>query len=183
MPDWYAVFKFLHIAAAICWIGGGMVLMTLGILAERRKDTASYMTVIKQVTSLATVWFIPSSLATLIFGIVASAIGGLWSEAWVILGLVGFAATFATGNFLIKPTAERIEKLDAEGHHAAAEADAHRMLQVSKFDYVMLFSVVALMVLKPGWGDIVTLGIIAVVIAAGGVLFLRPVLSQTARAA
>ena len=180
--DWYGVFKFLHVVASICWIGGGVVLMTLGILAERRKDSGAYMTVIKQVTSLALVWFIPSSLATVVFGVAVAAIGGLWGEAWVILGLVGFAATFVTGNFFIKPTAERIEKLAAEGKGAEAEALAHKMLEVSKFDYVMLFSVVAIMVVKPGWNDVVTLGVLAVVVIVGGVLFLRPALSPTASA-
>ena len=60
-------------------------------------------------------WFIPSSMATLLFGLVTVFISGLWGEAWVILGLIGFAATFATGNFYLKPTAERIEKLEAGG--------------------------------------------------------------------
>jgi uncharacterized membrane protein len=180
--NWYDVFKFLHIAAAVCWIGGGVVLMMLGILAERRKDPAAYMTVVKQVVSLAMVWFMPSALATVIFGIVAASINGLWDQAWAILGLVGFAATFVTGNFLIRPAAEKIAKLDAAGQHEQARTEARRMLQISKFDYVMLFTVIADMVFKPGWGDLVTLGVMAVVVVAGAALFLRSAFTTPAAA-
>ena len=33
--DWYSIVKFLHIASATLWVGGGFVLFLLGVLAER----------------------------------------------------------------------------------------------------------------------------------------------------
>jgi uncharacterized membrane protein len=181
--DWYSIFKFLHVAAAVCWVGGGVVLMYLAVLAGRAKDDNAQMTVVKQTASLAMAWFIPASMGTLIFGIITATIGNAWSDAWVILGLLGFAATFTTGNFVIRPTADAIAKYEGEGKRDMALAEGKRLMQVAKFDYVMLFTVIADMVLKPQWSDIVLLVIMAVVLAAGAAVFLLPALQQKAAAA
>jgi uncharacterized membrane protein len=176
--DWYAIFKFLHVAAAVCWVGGGVVLMFQGLLAARAHDRAAQMTVVKQTAGLSMNWFIPASMATLIFGIVTATLGSSWSDAWVILGLVGFAATFATGFFGIRPLAESIAKAEAEGKDGGSYGG--KMLQIAKFDYVMLFTVIADMVLKPQWSDVVLLVVMAVLLVVGAVLFLLPGLRPAA---
>jgi hypothetical protein len=175
--DWYSIFKFLHVASAVCWVGGGVVLMYQGLLAERAKDTEAQLVVVKQTAALALTWFMPASLATVIFGVIVATLGGLWSEAWVILGLLGFAATFSTGNFVIRPTADQIAKHENEGRRDAAVGYGAKLLQVAKFDYVMLFTVIADMVLKPSWSDIWLLIVMAVVLVAGAALFLVPALT------
>jgi uncharacterized membrane protein len=170
--DWYAIFKFLHVVAAVCWVGGGVVLMFQGLVAARANNHAAQMTVIKQTAGLANNWFIPASIGTLIFGAVAATLGNSWSDAWVILGLAGFAATFCTGFFGIRPLAESIAKAEAEGRDAGNYGG--KMLQIAKFDYVMLFTVIADMVLKPQWSDTILLMVMAVVLVVGAVLFLLP---------
>jgi len=86
--NWYDIFKFLHVASAVCWVGGGVILMYLGARAGRANDTDAQMTVIKQTASLARGWFMPAALSTVIFGLIVATLGNLWSNAWVILGLV-----------------------------------------------------------------------------------------------
>ena len=176
--DWYSVVKFLHVCAAICWVGGGMVLIFMAIMAGRRKDTAEQLAIVGHVGALSTIWFIPASLATVLLGMIVATLGGLWSSAWVVLGLVGFAATFATGNFVLKPTADRIAALTKEGKIDGAAGEGQRILGVSKFDFVMLFTVVADMVLKPAWSDYWLLGIMAVVLIVAAGLFLVPALTR-----
>ena len=108
---------------------------------------------------------------------------GLWSDAWVILGLVGFAATFCTGNFVIRPTADAIAAHEGQGRRDLALAAGNKLMKVAKFDYVMLFTVIADMVLKPEWSDVIVLAIMALVIAGGAALFLVPALrTETATA-
>jgi uncharacterized membrane protein len=176
--DWYSILKFLHVSSAVCWVGGGVVLMYLGVLAERAKDTEGQMVVVKQTARLALLWFVPSSLATVIFGLATATVGGLWSNAWVILGLIGFIATFCTGNFIIRPTADAIAKSESEGKRDTANAYGNKLLTVAKFDYVMLFTVIADMVLKPAWSDVWILGIMAVVLIVGAGVFLVPALGR-----
>jgi uncharacterized membrane protein len=170
--DFYSIFKFLHVVAAMAWVGGGVTIFAMAIFAERAKDDAEMMRIMGSVGMMAMRWFMPSSLLTLIFGFVMTFLGGLWTELWVLLGLVGFAATFCTGHFVLRIKAMEAGKLMQEGRVAEAAVVGKRLLQVSKFDYTMLFLVVADMVFKPHWTDYVTLGAFATVLVAAAYLFL-----------
>lgn len=170
--DLYLIFKFLHVAAAIAWIGGGVTLFAMGMFAASRKDDAEMMRALGGVGFMANRWFVPSSLVTLLCGIVMAFLGSLWGDAWVVLGLVGFAATFLTGHFVLRVKAIEAGGLMAEGQVAQAAAVGRKLMQVAKFDYTMLFTVVALMVLKPTWADIGELAVLAAILAAAAALFL-----------
>lgn len=172
--DAYLVFKFLHVLAAMAWIGGGVTLAVMGIMADRRRDEAEVVRIINSVGLLGVRWFMPSALLTLVLGIVVTTLGGLWGELWVVLGLVGFAATFVTGHFVLRPQAEAAARLAREGHVSEAAGAGRKLLRVSKFDYTMLILVVADMVLKPVWTDYATLAAMAVVLVAGALAFLGP---------
>lgn len=172
--EFYDIVKYLHVVAAVCWVGGGAVLMYLAALAARAKDDAGQMAVMGQMNSLAMIWFIPASLSTVIFGAIATTVNGYWGHAWIILGLIGFAATFVTGNFFIKPTGEKIGKFAAAGNMTAALGAGKKLLTIAKFDYVMLFVVIFDMVFKPEWSDIWELAVMAIVLVIGAVLFLIP---------
>jgi uncharacterized membrane protein len=170
--DAYSIFKFLHIAAAMAWVGGGVTIFAMAIFAERAKDDAELMRILGSIGILANRWFVPSSLLTLVFGIVMAFLGGLWGELWVILGLAGFAATFVTGHFVARVKAMKAGQLMGEGKLAEAAAVGRQLMQVAKFDYTMLFLVVADMVFKPHWTDYLTLGIFGAVLVVAAVIFL-----------
>jgi uncharacterized membrane protein len=175
--DFYLLFKFLHVASAIIWIGAGIGLVVLGIAADRKTDRAEFIRVIRSISFLAPRVFVPTSLATLVFGLIVVFMRWSFTELWVWIGLVGFAATFLTGNFLLKPRADRVAEITAREGASDNAMDAGReLLQLSKFDYVMLLVVVADMVFKPVAGDWPVLLLMAVVIVGAGLAFLGPVL-------
>jgi uncharacterized membrane protein len=180
--DWYLIVKYLHVVTAICWVGGGVILFFAGLLADMRKDDAQTSSVLKLVVVLSPIWFIPMSLLTLIFGLIMAFGYGLWSEAWIILGLLGFLTTFCIGLFILKPTSEKFTAHNDAGRHAEAKAEGAKMLTVSKFDYVLLFAVIFDMVVRPAWSDVVPLVIIAVAVIGAGVVFLLPGLARGANA-
>lgn len=180
--DWFVIVKYLHVVTAICWVGGGVILFFAGLLADMRKDEAGTSNVLRLVVVLSPVWFIPMSLLTLVFGLIMSFMGNLWSEAWITLGLIGFLITFCIGLFILKPTSEKFTAHNDAGRIAEAKAEGAKMLAVSKFDYVLLFSVIFDMVVRPGWSDIVPLVIIAIAIVAGAALFLLPALASRSQA-
>ena len=176
--DLYLIVKYLHVVTAVCWVGGGVILFFAGLMADMRKDDAGTSNVLRLVVILSPTWFIPMSLLTLIFGLIMSFMGGLWSEAWITIGLLGFLTTFCIGFFVLKPTSEKFTAHNDAGRVAEAKAQGAKMLAVSKFDYVLLFTVIFDMVVRPGWSDIVPLVIIAIAIVAGAALFLLPALSS-----
>ena len=92
-----------------------------------------------------------------------------------MLGLLGFAATFVTGLFLLKPRADAINAIIARdgGMSEEAAAETRRLLLLTRIDYAVLFMVIADMALKPTAEDVWTLVAMAAVIAGVSALVVR----------
>ncbi len=170
----YEVLLFLHIAAAIIWLGAAFTLQALVFRAERAGDPAAMKVTADSAEWLANRVFIPSSLAVLILGILLT-IDGPWSfgELWIVLGLVGFAITFLTGLLWITPQSKRTQGLIERDGGMGAEAYgvAKRMMIFARLDYVVLFLVVLDMTVKPTGDDVGTLVLMAAILVAGAAYF------------
>lgn len=85
-PGTYPVLKTIHILAAVVWVGG-LTLIILAILYERRDEMEGLLVVAKQADWVGTRVFVPASLVTLGFGL-AAAFKGSWDfgNAWIIIG-------------------------------------------------------------------------------------------------
>ena len=173
--DRYHLWLFLHVVAAIIWLGAGFLLMVLGTLAHRRRSPEAVGRVVEDTARLGPTYFIPASLAVLVFGILL-VVDGPWSfsDVWVTVGLVGFAITFYTGLFELKPRSERIAALVEKEHGMTPEAYAEslKLLTIARIDYVVLFLVVFDMTFKPTSDDpwILALIVAVLVVAVGLVL-------------
>ncbi len=174
--EFYPYAKFLHILFAALWIGGGVAMIMLGIAAARARDDGRLVSVVLQVVWLAERLFIPASVLAVTFGIVMVFLAHSFRELWILLGLAGFAATFVTGVFIIKPMAEKVAAIAAaEGASPAAAALGRRILRTSVFDYVAIVLVAAVMVLKPTAADVgLLLAMGAILVGAGFVCLIRP---------
>ena len=182
--DWYTIFKFLHVGSAVIWIGGAFVMIMLGVKAERSKSDSELVGVVRQVAWAAERIYVPASIATLVFGVITAWLGNLFGTLWVILGLVGVAATIGLGIIVLTPMAKKAEAGFKIGGATPTVASISReMLTIAKFDAVLLFTVIADMVLKPStsdWGILVVMVIVLLVAAA---LWLTPVWRKRAAAA
>ncbi|HHY48206.1 MAG TPA: DUF2269 family protein, partial [Alphaproteobacteria bacterium] len=180
MDGWYAAFKFLHVGAAVIWIGGACVMVLLGIRADRAKNDAEIVAIVRQVAWAGERIFVPASIATLIFGLIVAWLGNLWANLWVILGLVGVATTIALGVGVLTPRAKKVEAgyAAAGGITSEVVAISREILTIAKFDMVLLFTVIADMVLKPGYGDWIVWVLMAIVIATAAVVWLGPLLRR-----
>ena len=77
---------------------------------------------------------------------------------------------------MLTPRSDKVGALIAkEGASPAVVEQSREILRIAQFDMTMLFVVVADMVLKPAPENYIVLLIMALVIVAGGVVFLRPV--------
>ena len=119
----YTFVKYIHILGAIAWIGGGLTLCVLGIIAANSNDDAAMLGALNNVGILANRWFVPASLITLVCGIAMAFLGNLWGDGWVVLGLVGFFATFATGHFGLRPLAMKTAAIAQRGDFASAAVE------------------------------------------------------------
>ena len=182
--DWYTIVKFLHVASAVIWIGGAFIMEMLGACAERSKSDTELVAVVLQVAWAGERIYVPASIATLIFGVTAATLGGLWGSLWVILGLVGVAITIGLGIAVLTPRAKKAEAGNkAGGATPAVVAISREILTIAKFDMVLLFTVIADMVLKPQVGDWALLVVMAVVLIAAAAVWLTPVFRRAPAAA
>lgn len=183
--DLFALLVLLHVLCAIAWVGGGFTLMVAVELLRRRRGPADMMVVIDAVALLGPPFFVPLSLMTVLSGVGAASLGYGFTELWILLGLAGFAATFVTGFFGLKPRAERLSAMmqTQQGVTPAIAAAADELVNIARFDYVMLGIVVAVMVLKPDATAVWTLALMAAALVLGAFLTLgrarRPATSPT----
>ena len=175
----YEFLLFLHVAAAIVWVGAGFLIAMLIFGAERSGDRVKEAGHHQDVGWLAPRLFIPASMATLVLGVLV-VIDGPWSfgDLWIVIGLVGWAISFALGFFYFKPEGERIAGLVAQHGPANAEADRRirRLNVVDRVQLTILFLVVADMVIKPTGDDpgvLIAGAAILAAVAAMGVASLR----------
>ena len=96
-------------------------------------------------------FFAPASLILVITGIWLVLDGDLDWSLWVILGLIGWAATFVTGNFFLRPAGEKLGAALAERGPDDPQAHTYiaRILNVARVDQVVLALVIVDMVIKP----------------------------------
>jgi uncharacterized membrane protein len=152
MDNWYSIFKWIHVTVAVFWVGGGLTLTILGLRAERMKDAREIVTVAQQAAFVGEKLFAPAGLVVLLMGIgmvVHQDLG--WGHFWIIAGLIGYAATFATGLGVLAPLAKKIERsAQANGpEHPETIALIQRILLVARVDIAVLLHVDAAMILTP----------------------------------
>ena len=167
----YELLLFVHIAATVVWVGAGLCSLVLAIGYDRDGDEPAIRRFLADQERLATRLFIPASLTVVIFGIALVIESDAWSfdQLWIVLGLVGFAATFVTGLFMIKPASERIgAAMEREGGRLTPglRTEIRKLIVMARLDYVVLFLVIADMVIKPIGDDVgVLIGMAAILIA------------------
>jgi uncharacterized membrane protein len=173
--SYYEVLLFLHITAVAVWFGGGFLLLLLAARMTRMSDTQGLETLFRQANFIAKI-FIPSGLLLFLVGVLM-VLEGPWSfgDLWIVLGLVGYAATFVSGLFMIRPEADRIAAVVERdgGMTAESAADTVQMFRHMRIEYVVIAVVIADMVLKPTTDDVGMLAVMAAVIAVAAVLIFR----------
>jgi uncharacterized membrane protein len=150
--NWYSLFKAIHVTLAVVWVGGGVLLVILALLAQRTNDPDQLVTVARQAAFAGERIFAPAGLIVFLMGIAMMINTNFgWGKFWVVLGLVGYAATFITGIAVLAPLARKINAVSDERGPTDPEAIAliNRILLIARFDIALLLIVVLDMVTKP----------------------------------
>jgi putative copper export protein len=166
----YEILLFLHLTAAIVWVGSNVLLQILATMTERAKDDVTFAKLFSYSAELAPKLFVPAGLLTVLFGIGMVA-DGPWSfdMLWLVLALVGFAGAFGVGIAVFKPEAERIAAMIERdgGMTAESTAAARRFVTMTRFDLVVLFVIVFDMAVKPTGDDVGALLVMAAALIGG----------------
>jgi uncharacterized membrane protein len=149
---WYETFLFLHVAAAVVWIGGGTAFTILGVAAERARDGARLAAVAGLVEWIAMRVFTPAAIVVLAFGFaLAENAGWDYGEFWLSFGLVVWLVSALTGMLFLGPQTKRLKQVIAERGVESDEAQRRilTILRVARLDVALLLLIVADMTIKP----------------------------------
>lgn len=160
----YTTLKFIHVMAAIVWIGSGVALLSVTAALLRARDYDGAAALGRQSQKLGTRLFAPAAVVTLIAGVAMVIVGGLsFARAWIIIGLGGVALSFVFGVVLGERAEATLREAladrgasdgpvatDGAGTDVAVAEARRRLMLTSGIDLVVLTFVVWAMVAKPG---------------------------------
>jgi uncharacterized membrane protein len=150
--NWFALFKAVHVVFALVWVGGGVLLTILALVAERSNDPEEMVTVARQAAFVGERVFAPAGMVVFVMGVAMLINTDLgWGRFWVVVGLIGYAVTFFTGIAVLAPLAKRINASITEHGptHPASIALINKILLIARIDVAVLLIVVLDMVTKP----------------------------------
>jgi len=151
---WYQWFKAGHVLVAVLWVGGGATLALMALMTLRMDDPIRLAQFSHQAGRIGERLYAPASLLVLLFGIglmTNDASPWQWDFWWVRIALVGWALTFITGVFWIRPTVNKLTTaIEARGPaDPEAQQLIKRILLVTRIDIIILLFIVFDMAAKP----------------------------------
>ncbi|HSG79860.1 MAG TPA: DUF2269 family protein [Acidimicrobiia bacterium] len=151
--EFHEVLKFVHVAAAIVWVGGAVTLELFGGRTARRGDTGAVVAFSEDAQVIGRIYGLATALV-LAMGIwmVIDSPAIEFSDAWILISLILTAVMFVAGPGFFEPTAKKIGAAAAEhgGDAPQTKALISRMMVVGRLDSLVAFFIVWLMVVKPG---------------------------------
>jgi uncharacterized membrane protein len=149
---WFEFWLFLHVTAAIVWIGGAATIQVFGILTKRAADPAKSAFFATTVSYTILRVFLPAALVVIASGIGLTKTGHWdWGEPFIVGGLVLWAlvALVAFG-FLGRAIGAAGAQLAADGPSPALALRMRNLVWLSRGLLGILLVVVFLMTVKPG---------------------------------
>jgi uncharacterized membrane protein len=147
--DWL---RFLHVLAAMIWVGGGVMLAAIAARALGDRDPAAIGRFTASLRVLGPLVLAPATVAVLVLGIGLVVESDAWDfgQLWVALGIGLFAAAFLVGAVWQSRTALAATRAAARNDDAEARRQLRRWL--CGYGLIVALLVVAAwdMTTKPG---------------------------------
>ena len=126
---WYELLLFVHITAAVIWLGGAFTFQMYGAVVRRGGDPEELARFAGRAGHLGERMFVPASLLVVLAGVGLMIDGNWdWDQLWVVFALVTFAASFVTGllRHLADGEADSCRRPDHAGGPIVDPAPLHR---------------------------------------------------------
>jgi uncharacterized membrane protein len=149
----YTVAKYLHVVAAMAWVGGVLLAAVLTARSGSPDDEVA-AAAITRVNRTSSRVIGPAAVLTLLAGIVTTMIGGIaMSTLWVVWGYAGVAVTMVLGGGVLGRTTARLERIAVVDGRDTPEAVGlqQRINRIGLVNLAVLLSTVWAMVAKPSW--------------------------------
>ena len=151
----YEFLLFLHVAAAVIWVGGAAMFQFIALRILAKNDPVALADFAAGVERIGNRVLVPAALTALLAGFALVWEAEVWTigDDWIVIGLILFAVTFLSGAGYFGPESGRVKKLiEAEGPVAAGPR-IRRLLILTRIDLVVLFLIIFDMSVKPSFSD------------------------------
>ncbi len=148
----YTLFKFIHVAAVIIWIGGVCTITFINARLAREKEQAGLLSLARLSNFYGRAVVGPAAIITLIAGIATAANVGMdFGALWLTWGFVGILGHFVIGVGFMRRTTANLNQLapTVALHDPRIRALQGRLTTLNVINLLLLFSVVGAMVFKP----------------------------------
>lgn len=144
---------FAHIAGAIVWVGGGVMLSLVGVRARQSRNLAVISEFARTLSYVGLRVFTPSVLVVLVSGVWLVLISSEWNltQLWVLLALGAFVVAFLIGAVYLSRMAIQLERAASQSADLPSALEALRRWLVG-YGVVLIILVFTLwdMIFKPG---------------------------------
>jgi uncharacterized membrane protein len=148
----YEWLLFLHVLAAMVWVGGLVLLVAVSALIVRSGDDDAVARFSAALPRIGPLVLAPSTIAVVSLGIgLVLDSHGAWrfGQGWIILALTLFAAAFLIGAAFLSRTAIALRRAIDSGDHALAARQLRRWAWGMRLILALLVVVTWDMVAKP----------------------------------
>ena len=151
LPAWLL---FAHIAGAMIWIGGGVMLSLIAIRTRQSEDAHSIREFSRTLSYVGLRLLMPAVISVLVFGIWLMLASPAWriTQLWILLALGAFTVAFVIGAVYLSRIALALDRLTAgtDFDLKTARDLLSRWIVGYQIVLLVLFFAVWDMVFKPG---------------------------------
>lgn len=148
----YQLLLYVHILAAVVWVGGALYAQILAIRAARSDDPAVLPRLAREIEFIGSRVFKPAAIVLFLAGAAMTIQAWSFGQLWIAVSVALWVASAVAGAVYLEPRARRVAALfDDEGPTSASgRALLDRMFLVSRLELASFAVIIALMVFKPG---------------------------------
>ncbi len=148
----YQWLLFLHIVAAMVWVGGAIVVGALAVLVLREREPGAVSRFTGNLRIVGPLVLAPATIAVVGFGVWMVLDSAAWDfgQLWVQLALGLFAAAFLVGAAHQSRAALKAERAAADGDHDEALRQLAHWCWGYGLIVALLIAATGDMVIKPG---------------------------------
>jgi uncharacterized membrane protein len=164
---------FVHVAMAVIWVGGGLMMQFFGVRASMSGDPTRMVALGEDIEWIANRVFIPSSVLAFLSGIALVLESPYdFGDDWIVIGLLLYALTFLAGLLFLGPESGRLGKLVEQGSPEAGPRML-RLIMLARLDLVVLFLLIYDMTVKPSFDDAALLEGVLAAVFVGALIYWR----------
>lgn len=148
----YQLLLYVHIVAAVIWVGGAFAIQVLAFMVSRSEDPMELPRLGQRLEKLGTWVFMPAAVVIFVAGAAMTIQRWGFGQAWIAVSVGLWVLSAVAGAAYLGPRAKRAAALfEAEGPASpAARQLISRLFVVSRLELVSFAVIIGLMVFKPG---------------------------------